>query len=285
MLATPLTRSARVFEDLDGAGEGYLYRVSRGDRFVLGGGGDILRFAADAGHRLRRSRATEAPTPSPSCAHAEHPGHPWRGVVRASAPRSLRAPGREASDAAAYAHRLGYPVFCKPNNGSRGMFRRSCETLLNSRTMSAGSRSSSNLPHRTCARCQPNIARLRPRRSPDLPVHQNRPGPRWRWPLQPWRSSRCLERHTPGRGCTGVADIALTGHDLKRTPVWRTRIAARPPQSLGAGRHRSGQRAHAARTVGSCHCRRRQRSASARERSTCSIVSARVTCPTLSSSK
>ena len=34
----------------------------------------------------------------------------------------MRSPGREAADAIAYAGRLGYPVFCKPNLGSRGAF-------------------------------------------------------------------------------------------------------------------------------------------------------------------
>jgi D-alanine-D-alanine ligase-like ATP-grasp enzyme len=34
----------------------------------------------------------------------------------------MRSPGREAADAAAFAAKLGYPVFCKPNLGSRGTF-------------------------------------------------------------------------------------------------------------------------------------------------------------------
>lgn len=34
----------------------------------------------------------------------------------------MRSPGREAADAAVFAGRLGYPVFCKPNLGSRGTF-------------------------------------------------------------------------------------------------------------------------------------------------------------------
>src|SRR5262249_29717029 len=34
----------------------------------------------------------------------------------------LRGPGREVSDATAFARRLGFPVFCKPNIGARGNF-------------------------------------------------------------------------------------------------------------------------------------------------------------------
>ena len=107
------------FEDLDN-GEGYLFRISRGDRFVLGGGGNICAYpvnsasaytiSRDKAHTKSLLRARDIPV---------IPGGVWFAHPRRA---SLRAPGREASDAAAYADRLGYPVFCKPNNGSRGMF-------------------------------------------------------------------------------------------------------------------------------------------------------------------
>ncbi len=107
------------FEDLDG-GEGYLFRISRGDRFVLGGGGNVCAYPVNsaAAYTISRDKShTKAVLVSGGVPVI--PG----GLFFAHARRSaLRAPGREAGDAAAFAQHLGYPVFCKPNNGSRGSF-------------------------------------------------------------------------------------------------------------------------------------------------------------------
>ncbi len=107
------------FEDLD-AGEGYLFRISKGERFVLGGGGNICAYAINSAGAYTVSR-DKAHTKSvlQSRGLAVIPG----GLFFAQARRiAMRAPGREAMDAAAFAARLGYPVFCKPNLGSGGTF-------------------------------------------------------------------------------------------------------------------------------------------------------------------
>ncbi|MEQ1781513.1 MAG: hypothetical protein ABMA14_09145 [Hyphomonadaceae bacterium] len=107
------------FEDLDG-GEGYLFRISHGDRFVLGGGGNVSTYPVNSApaYTISRDKAhTKAVLIS-----AGVPVIPG-GLYFAHARRAaLRAPGHEASDAATFAQRLGYPVFCKPNHGSRGTF-------------------------------------------------------------------------------------------------------------------------------------------------------------------
>lgn len=122
-----LTRHARDaaeaigarFEDLD-AGGGYLFRISRGERFVLGGGGTICAYPVNsaAAFTISRDKAhtksvlTDAGVPIIT-----------GGLFFAHQRRvALRAPGREAEDAKAFAARTGYPVFCKPNAGSRGSF-------------------------------------------------------------------------------------------------------------------------------------------------------------------
>lgn len=107
------------FEDLD-AGEGYLFRISKGGRFVLGGGGNICAYPINSAGAYTISR-DKAHTKSvlQSQGIAVIPGELFFSQTRRIA---MRAPGREAADAAAFAARLGYPVFCKPNLGSRGTF-------------------------------------------------------------------------------------------------------------------------------------------------------------------
>lgn len=127
MQAPEFTRYARdaaatigaTFEDLDGGG-GYLYRVSRGGRSVLGGGGGVCAYpinsataytiSRDKAHTKSVLRASGVPVIPGGLFFA----HRFRAA--------LRGPGREASDAAAFAEARGYPVFCKPNLGSRGDF-------------------------------------------------------------------------------------------------------------------------------------------------------------------
>jgi D-alanine-D-alanine ligase-like ATP-grasp enzyme len=107
------------FEDLDG-GEGYLFRISRGDRFVLGGGGNVCAYPINSASAYTISRDkghTKAVLADAGLTTI--PG----GLFFAHARRAaLRAPGREIPDAHAFAANLGYPVFTKPNLGSRGSF-------------------------------------------------------------------------------------------------------------------------------------------------------------------
>lgn len=107
------------FEDLDD-GDGYLFRISKGGRFVLGGGGNICAYPVNS---------ATAYTVSRDKAHTKRVlqsrGLPviGGGLFFAQTRRAaMRSPGREAADAAVFASRLGYPVFCKPNLGSRGTF-------------------------------------------------------------------------------------------------------------------------------------------------------------------
>lgn len=107
------------FEDLDDGG-GYLFRISRGERFVLGGGGNICTYPVNsaAAYTISRDKAhTKAVLRSRGLPVI--PGGLFFTQTRRIA---LRAPGREAADAAVFAAKLGYPVFCKPNLGSRGTF-------------------------------------------------------------------------------------------------------------------------------------------------------------------
>ena len=107
------------FEDLDD-GEGYLFRISRNGLFVLGGGGNVCAYPVNSAPAYTISRdkahtktvlATEGIPVIPGGLFFAHPRR-----------AALRTPGREAGDAAVFAERQGYPVFCKPNNGSRGTF-------------------------------------------------------------------------------------------------------------------------------------------------------------------
>jgi D-alanine-D-alanine ligase-like ATP-grasp enzyme len=107
------------FDDLDDGG-GYLFRISREGRFVLGGGGNICAYPVNSAPACTISR-DKAHTKAVLAAVGINviPGSLWFAHMRRAA---LRGPGREAGDAAAFAQRLGYPVFCKPNTGSRGTF-------------------------------------------------------------------------------------------------------------------------------------------------------------------
>ena len=107
------------FEDLDD-GEGYLFRISRNGLFVLGGGGNVCAYPVNSAPAYTISRdkahtktvlATEGIPVIPGGLFFAHPRR-----------AALRTPGREAGDAAVFAERQGYPVFCKPNKGSRGTF-------------------------------------------------------------------------------------------------------------------------------------------------------------------
>ncbi|HOY78002.1 MAG TPA: hypothetical protein PLN33_09355 [Hyphomonadaceae bacterium] len=108
-----------AFEDLD-QGAGYLFRISKGERFVLGGGGNVCTYPVNsaAAYTISRDKAhTKAVLISRGIPVI--PGGLFFAQTRRAA---LRGPGREAADAATFAGALGYPVFCKPNLGSRGTF-------------------------------------------------------------------------------------------------------------------------------------------------------------------
>jgi cyanophycin synthetase len=128
MTAAPLPDAARyamdaaraigaTFEDLDHGG-GYLFRVSRGGRSVLAGafgvcsypvnGATAYTIARDKSHTKSVLRAANIPVIEGGLFFAHQ-----RRVA-------LRGPGREVADAIAFAARLGFPVFCKPNTGGRG---------------------------------------------------------------------------------------------------------------------------------------------------------------------
>lgn len=107
------------FEDLD-KGRGYLYRVTLGGRSVLGGGGGVCAYpvnsaaaftiARDKAHTKSVLRAANIPV---------IPGGLFFSHRRRAA---MRDPGRDVEDALTFANTLGYPVFCKPNQGGRGNF-------------------------------------------------------------------------------------------------------------------------------------------------------------------
>lgn len=122
-----LTRYARdaaeaigaQFEDLDNGG-GYLFRIMKDGRSVLGGGGNVSAYPVNSAvaHTISRDKAhTKAVLTANGLPVI--PGGLFFAHRRRAA---LRTPGREAEDAAVFAARLGYPVFCKPNLGSRGTF-------------------------------------------------------------------------------------------------------------------------------------------------------------------
>ncbi|MBI1340033.1 hypothetical protein GC169_07475 [bacterium] len=107
------------FHDLD-AGEGSLFRISRGGRAIVLGAGSVSAFPLNtaASFSIARDKAyTKAALQSIGLPVIE--GRLFFATARRAA---LRRPGREASDAAPYAARLGWPVFAKPNTGSRGDF-------------------------------------------------------------------------------------------------------------------------------------------------------------------
>jgi glutathione synthase/RimK-type ligase-like ATP-grasp enzyme len=108
-----------VYADLDN-GQGYLFRVSKGGKSMVLGAGGVCSFPINSAtaYTLSRDKAhtksvlTEAGLPV-------IPGALFFAHKRRS---GLRGPGREAEDARVYAAKLGYPVFAKPNQGSRGNF-------------------------------------------------------------------------------------------------------------------------------------------------------------------
>ena len=107
------------FEDLD-RGEGYLFRISHGEKFLLGGGGNICAYPTNSATAFTISRDKQHT--KAVIAAAGVPVIPG-GLFFAHTRRiALRSPGHELADAHRFAANIGYPVFAKPNHGSRGTF-------------------------------------------------------------------------------------------------------------------------------------------------------------------
>ncbi len=108
-----------TFEDIDG-GRGYLWRVSRGGRSVLGGGGGICAYPINSAvaYTISRDKSHTKSVLKASGLAVIPGGLFFAHTLRAA----LRDSGREVADAVVFAGRQGFPVFCKPNAGSRGDF-------------------------------------------------------------------------------------------------------------------------------------------------------------------
>lgn len=107
------------FEDLDNGG-GYLFRISRKNRSVLGGGGNICTYPVNSATAYTISR-DKAHTKTLLAAHGI-PVIPGALFFAHDRRIALRAPGRDVDDAIRHADTHGYPIFCKPNHGSRGTY-------------------------------------------------------------------------------------------------------------------------------------------------------------------
>lgn len=107
------------FEDLD-RGEGYLFRISRGERFVLGGGGSVCAYPLNSATAYTISRDKQHT--KAVIAAAGVPVIPGDLFFAHTRRVTLRSPGHELADAHRFAANIGYPVFAKPNHGSRGTF-------------------------------------------------------------------------------------------------------------------------------------------------------------------
>src|SRR3974390_1466101 len=107
------------FSDLDN-GEGYLFAVSNGRHSFVSGSGAICTWPLNAAHAFAISRDkqhTHAVLKSAGIATI-----PSELFFLHADKAKLRAPGRERADALDAFARMKRPVFCKPNQGSRGDF-------------------------------------------------------------------------------------------------------------------------------------------------------------------
>lgn len=107
------------FTDLDNGG-GYLFAISDGTHEIVGGGGAICTYPINSAPAFGISRDkhhTHAVLARAGLAVI--PGHLF--FLRPETAK-LREPGRERSDALAAFARAAKPLFCKPNQGSRGDF-------------------------------------------------------------------------------------------------------------------------------------------------------------------
>ena len=107
------------YADLDKGG-GYLFRISRAGKSVIAGAGGVCSFPVNSATAFTLSR-DKAHTKA-VLAGAGLPVIPGGLFFAHKRQARLRSPGREADDARAFARQLGFPVFAKPNQGSRGNF-------------------------------------------------------------------------------------------------------------------------------------------------------------------
>jgi glutathione synthase/RimK-type ligase-like ATP-grasp enzyme len=107
------------FADLDN-GAGYLFRVSKGGKQIVIGAGGVCSYPVNSATAFTLSRdKSHTKTILKEAGLPVIPG----GLFFAHRRRAgLRGPGREVEDAQSFAAKLGYPVFAKPNHGSRGNY-------------------------------------------------------------------------------------------------------------------------------------------------------------------
>lgn len=105
------------FVDLDD-GNGYVFAVEGKSGRLLSGAGWICSYPINGASAYGISR-DKAHTKS-ILRQAGIPVIPGNHFFNTLSHSALRNPGHESGDAPAYASRLGYPVFCKPNTGARG---------------------------------------------------------------------------------------------------------------------------------------------------------------------
>lgn len=106
-----------AFRSLDGA-DAYLFEVRDGARSAVFACGAATPYALNPAHAygLARDKAFAAQV----LAQAGLPTIPSRLFFATTRHAAFRAPGREPADARVFAQSAAYPVFCKPNAGSRG---------------------------------------------------------------------------------------------------------------------------------------------------------------------
>lgn len=107
------------YEDLD-EGRGYLFRITRNGRSVLGGGGGVCAYPVNSAAAFTVAR-DKSHTKS-ILRTANLPCIPGGLFFSHKRRVSMRGPGREIEDAISFANQIGFPVFCKPNQGGRGNF-------------------------------------------------------------------------------------------------------------------------------------------------------------------
>jgi glutathione synthase/RimK-type ligase-like ATP-grasp enzyme len=107
------------FTDLDSGG-GYLYAVSDGVREFVGGGAPVCAYPLNSAMAFGISR--DKHHTNAALARAGLPVIPGRLFFLTDEFVKLRTPGREIPDAIAAFAQMPKPVFCKPNQGSRGNF-------------------------------------------------------------------------------------------------------------------------------------------------------------------
>lgn len=104
-------------EILDG-GEGYLFRISDGERAFVAGAGALASYPLNSafGASVARDKAYTNRLLDEACI----PNLGGRPFFLTDGGRRLRGPGYELDDAREYFSALGNTAFCKPLSGSRG---------------------------------------------------------------------------------------------------------------------------------------------------------------------